>query len=285
MAAIVANLQYAKRLKLYEVEKPFQSFIEIPEDASDKRPTNLEFEEKEETITNIRDMKSSFQIDCHGFMIREDPLEYGAALFSNKKEVEMLYFPRLEKIIAETIGYTDKVMFFDWRLRSANVPYNDTVIDLYDPTAWLRPANRVHVDQSPAAVLHRIMISFPDEAEKLLRGRVRILNFWRPIAYPAQDYPLAVCDSRSITGGDFLECDHIRRKYVGSTLFAVYREGYNWYYLEDQNPNELLIMKMFDSDCSVAQNCPHVAFKHPESNESTPPRQSIEVRALVFNYD
>jgi hypothetical protein len=116
MASVVANLQYAKRLKLYEVEKPFQSFIEIPEDVPDKRPTNLEFENKEETITNMRDMKAWFTIDCHGFAIKDDPVDYDPNMFSEKEEVEKLYFPRLEGIIAEMIGPVDRVLFFDWRV-------------------------------------------------------------------------------------------------------------------------------------------------------------------------
>ena len=35
-----------------------------------------------------------------------------------------------------------------------------------------------------------------DEAEELLKGRVQVINLWRPIFdEPLQDAPLAVCDS------------------------------------------------------------------------------------------
>ena len=64
-----------------------------------------------------------------------------------------------------------------------------------DLVTWLRPATHVHVgmmlnlhllppwitlsvleDQSPAAVLKRIQLQLPEEAEQLLQGRVRIIK-------------------------------------------------------------------------------------------------------------
>lgn len=32
------------------------------------------------------------------------------------------------------------------------------------------------------------------------------------------------------------------------------------------------------------QDCPHAAFHHTDVPENTPPRESVEVRALVFTY-
>ena len=58
----------------------------------------------------------------------------------------------------------------------------------------------------------------------------------------------------------------------------------------DGDPRELRLffkkINSFDSiqDGSVAICTPHTAFKDPRTPEGTPPRQSIELRALVF-YD
>jgi hypothetical protein len=55
----------------------------------------------------------------------------------------------------------------------------------------------------------------------------------------------------------------------------------------DGDPRELRLLKnSFDSiqDGSVAICTPHTGFKDPRTPEGTPPRQSIELRALVF-YD
>jgi len=154
-----------------------------------------------------------------------------------------------------------------------------------DPTTWLRPSPNVHVDQSPRAVLHRIRLHLPDEADFLLRGRVRIVNVWRPIEDVVEDYPLAFCDSSSVPDGDLVECDHVRRRFKGANLYAYFGAAHKWYYLGEQRPDEVLLLKMFDSDKGVkAKRCPHASFRHPLSTASSRPRKSIEVRALVFNY-
>ena len=40
------------------------------------------------------------------------------------------------------------------------------------------PVRRVHIDQSYAAALSRVPFHLPDEADKLLKGRVQLINVW-----------------------------------------------------------------------------------------------------------
>lgn len=127
-------------------------------------------------------------------------------------------------------------------------------------------------DQSPEGVLHRVLLHLPEEAPFLLQGRVRVIkcvylssilldsptltggkpSVWRPIENPVQDYPLACCDSTSVLDEDLVECDHVRRRFKGSNLYTHHREGHKWYYLGEQRPDEVLLIKMFDSDSSVS---------------------------------
>jgi hypothetical protein len=48
-----------------------------------------------------------------------------------------------------------------------------------------------------------------------------------------------------------MECDHVRRRFKGSNLYANYDAGHKWYYLGEQRPEEALLIKMFDSDSSA----------------------------------
>ncbi|KAH9224645.1 hypothetical protein DL95DRAFT_452396 [Leptodontidium sp. 2 PMI_412] len=86
-----------------------------------------------------------------------------------------------------------------------------------------------------------------DEAESLLQGRVRVINVWKPLKNPVEDYPLAVCDSSSMALDDLIESDLIRKRFTGATLYAHYNSNQKWYYLSRQRPDEALIMKVFDS--------------------------------------
>ncbi|MGL1204063.1 CmcJ/NvfI family oxidoreductase, partial [Vibrio parahaemolyticus] len=50
-----------------------------------------------------------------------------------------------------------------------------------------QPVPRVHVDHTAKSGPQRVKDLLPDEAEELLRGRVQIINLWRPIRGPLKD--------------------------------------------------------------------------------------------------
>ena len=63
-----------------------------------------------------------------------------------------------------------------------------------------------------------------------------------------EDFPLAVCDSRTMELDDLVECDHIRKKFTGATFYVHYNPNQMWYYLSQQRPEEALMLKIFDSE-------------------------------------
>jgi hypothetical protein len=111
---IKVSLKFLKWQELYEVEKPFQIFIDIPKDAKDQRDTNLVFETVDIDASNVRDCLQDLSIDTHGFMYRSRPTTFTD--FTNKPAVEALYLPEVEKILREELDNVDRVFFFDWRV-------------------------------------------------------------------------------------------------------------------------------------------------------------------------
>jgi len=73
-----------------------------------------------------------------------------------------------------------------------------------------------------------------------------MISVWRPVS-PVEDWPLALCDGASMGYDDLIEVDLIRQDYIGSTMYAKYRRGYRWHYLESQTPDEVCLFKNFDS--------------------------------------
>jgi hypothetical protein len=52
---------------------------------------------------------------------------------------------------------------------------------------------------------------------------------------------------------DLYECDVIRVRFIGGTVYVAYNKGQKWYYLSNQDPDEVLLLKMFDSQSNVVQ--------------------------------
>jgi len=73
--------------------------------------------------------------------------------------------------------------------------------------------------------------------------------------HTVEDWPLALADGSEVGLDDFLETDHVRRKYKGASLNLMYRPGYHWYYLKDQAKDEVILFKNFDSSNKVKAAC------------------------------
>ncbi|KAI0602588.1 hypothetical protein F4775DRAFT_145640 [Biscogniauxia sp. FL1348] len=79
----------------------------------------------------------------------------------------------------------------------------------------------------------------------------------------------------------------------GETMAVAPSESHRFYYAKDLAPDEVLLLKCYDSwgegepdggREGIAVRTPHTAFVDPATPVDAPPRQSVEVRCLVF-YD
>ena len=143
----------------------------------------------------------------------------------------------------------------------------------------------MHIDQSYSASLSRVTHHLPEEADALLRGRVQIINVWRPIKPVLRD-PLAVADAASVPESDLVPIGLIYPDRRGETLGVSYNPEHRFYYKHGLTPEEVLLIKCFDTKTDGrARRVPHTAFSDPNSDPSAPTRESIEVRCLVFHPD
>ncbi|KAK1753163.1 methyltransferase CmcJ [Echria macrotheca] len=280
----IATIRYAKPLPLFKKEKPFTILSNLNAGENDPRRTNVELEDGEEqVIHDIRGREAEFSLDTHGFQVAHHTTS--VRKWNSARDIEEQYFGEVADLLRREMSSITEIHIFDWRLRRSAPNAGDRVskIDLNNNAHYLLPVTTAHIDQTPRSVLSRVRRHLGERAEELLRGRVRLVNVWRPIGHSVGDWPLALCDGTTVEPGDLLATDHITKSYVGETYNMLYREKYKWYYLSDQAPDEVLLFKMFDSSRQVeARWCPHAAFKHRAASPDAPPRESIEVRALVF---
>jgi len=121
-------------------------------------------------------------------------------------------------------------------------------------------------------------------------SRVVSLNFWRGLSSVVDDYPLAVCDGRTVKETDLFEthvygygASNYSWHEVGIETYSVkYSKDQRWYFYPRMSPDEVLIIKSYDSLGVIGRTCPHCAFSNPVAQPDTPPRRSIELRVLCF---
>lgn len=219
------------------------------------------------TIQDIRGNESAFSLDYNGFVALSIDSASKAICFDNDEQIRNDYYPEVEQLLSSLPG-VNQVFVFDHTVRRS------------DPDAPSGPVYHVHVDQTPASAKDRVRLHLPDAAERLLNGRVRIINVWRPLNGPVYGNPLALADSSTVADGDLIVIRHIYPTREGQTYAVNYNENQKWYYWSGIHDNERILLECFDSE--KGGRVPHSAFVDPRTPEGAPGRESIEVRALVF---
>ena len=146
-----------------------------------------------------------------------------------------------------------------------------------------RPARFAHVDISDATAAAFAQRAAPDRS----LARFVHYNVWRAISAPPQDVPLAVCDARSLTANDLIKADAVfdspaQPEWSFEGIVVAHDAAHRWHWFPDMTRDEVLIFKTNDSDLNRAHCVPHVAFNDPGCGPQTPPRASIEMRAIAL---
>ncbi|HTV45819.1 MAG TPA: CmcJ/NvfI family oxidoreductase [Stellaceae bacterium] len=238
--------------------------------------SNMRPEPHQVRIHSMRPIQSEIALDRQGFALVE---QHSAVHdFWDDDEVRRVYYPEAERFIAEQTG-ASRVFIFD-HLQRRRVPGQA------DRAAGgpRQPATRVHVDHTSRSGPQRVRDLLPNDAEELLKGRVQVINLWRPIRGPLQDAPLAVCDARTVDFADLVPSDLVYRERVGETYSVKWNPQHEWYYVPQMRREEALLLKIADTKTDGrARFMPHTSFTDPTTPPDAFPRESIELRTLVFH--
>lgn len=236
---------------------------------SNKRP----HKPRDFVVSDISGDEDSYTLDSHGFQYCQH--ESQEETFHDEQTIKTAYYHECEALIKAVTG-ARTVHIFNHKVRRG-------------PTQWhhlgLRnlanrgPVTRTHVDQSYEGAERRLRWEFPSEADDLLQRRYQIVNIWRPIQPILKD-PIAVADSYSVPDADLVGAEMTEDGFVGESWVVRHNPEHRWYYKHGMTPRDVLLIKCFDSDESVARRALHSAFEDP-AYAACESRQSIEVRCLV----
>ena len=274
-ANVVARLPHVEADMNYlapMVERPRNYTFEPPAGVPRSNANN---EAHRVTIHDARPVAGEVSLDANGFAL----VNHKSAVrdFFDDEEVRRVYYPEVERILQKVTG-AYRVHIFDHTVRRRV----DGAQDRSD--APRQPVQRVHIDHTARSGPQRVRDLLPGEADELLKGRVQVINVWRPIRGPLQDSPLAVCDATTIGADDLVPSDLVYPNRVGETYSVRYSPAHQWFYVPRMQPDEALLLKCSDSATSVpARFTPHSAFVDPTTPADAAPRESSEVRMLVFH--
>ncbi|OAX35643.1 hypothetical protein K503DRAFT_745650 [Rhizopogon vinicolor AM-OR11-026] len=230
-------------------------------------------------ISNVRGREDEFSLDTCGFEFLKHPSTVKE--FFDEEVIRTHYYPEVKEFLKTHTG-AKRVIIVSHTVRHGHG--RDVKSDQVHVQG---PAHLVHVDRTFEASMAQVRETCGDRA-KCLEGRIRLINVWRPIGSTVYHEPLALADWRSVCVDDDLlplrviyACQEIQ------TVTCRYSNSHRWYYLKEQTPSEITLIKCFDSRTDgCARLTLHSAF-HDDTGcpPDAPQRQSIEVHAIVLDED
>jgi hypothetical protein len=239
--------------------------------------TTAVYREHKVEIHDVRPVASTLSLEREGFQLLTAPT--GVKDFGDEDAIRARYYAETISLLKDVTG-ASRVVVFDHTIRRRIPGASDR-----SSGVPRQPVPRVHNDYTVKSGPQRVRDLLGDEAEESLKKRFSVINVWRPIRGPVQDSPLAVSDARSIEAGDLVATDLVYADRTGEIYYVKFNPAHKWFYAPAMRSDEIMLIKCYDSlEDGRARFVPHSAFVDPTTPAGAPPRESIELRTLVF-YD
>lgn len=263
--SIVAPLNFLAPM----AEKPVAYNYEPPPGTPQRTGRNVEHQVR---IRDARPLVDQLSLDEQGFVLLRRPT--AVTNFYDEAQIRDVYYPECERVMQEATGAA-RVVAFDHIVRSKAMAEKDKTIKI--------PAKRVHNDYTAWSSPQRVRDLMGSDAEELLKHRYAINNLWRPIRGPVLESPLTLCDAESLEQENLIASDLKYPDRTGETYSITYNPNQRYYYFPKMQADEVVLIRCFDSARQGAHRfSAHTGFDDPTSPPDAPPRESLEVRMLVF---
>jgi hypothetical protein len=248
---------------------------------AEQRNTMITLPGQPMTITSARGMDTD--LEREGFQLVRFPS--AVADFHQLQvdpTVDAQYMEETAAMLTELTGAARAIMLGGGKKR-----YGESAVDQLAALKNAKPARYPHADNTDASALElaNLFDVFVDDFDLAAYRRWAMYNVWRAITPPPQDFPLAVCDARSVSPTDEVTVTAVTEELQGDivhdTMSYVHNPRHRWYYFPDMTIDEVIVFKSGDSDSRGAARVPHTAFTDPTCSPGVPTRASVEMRALA----
>ncbi|KAF1738929.1 hypothetical protein CRV24_000858 [Beauveria bassiana] len=238
------SISYLRRDSIFDYEKPFD--VDLPVSHIPKaRVTNHQNDERNVVAHPLTDA-TQFSLEKHGFCIIQAKTNLNRDLaFKRKREVQKDYWYEIEAILHENFPHYSRIECYDFTIRKRDP---DFPINIRTYTNVEQPARRPHSDCTPRGAHMNLEHAFPDQQSFWEGKDFDIINVWRPLRGPNNDWPLAMCDWQTIDPAkDVRVNDAIRKNRVDENAILHYNENHKWYFMPNQTEEELIVFRNADS--------------------------------------
>ena len=218
--------------------------------------------------------------------------------FYDSAEVRRVFYPEMEKLLLEFYPDATDALVYNHDVFDKDYE-GDRTEDQYakNPGVNANYANLVHNDLNDNSgrvrcreLLTRNLRNFGREqycteveADEKMSRRFLSINLAKPMETVEQN-PFVLCAWPSFADQPYINNYRVYDDRVGETTRFTYRPEHEWYWIPQQQPNEVSMLKCYDSVCdgSVSRWSFHSACIDPTAAADARCRKNVVVRAFVF---
>jgi len=218
--------------------------------------------------------------------------------FYDHEEVERVFYPEMERLLLDMFPDATDALVYNHDIFDKDYTGDRTEDqDAKDPGVNSSYVNLVHNDLNDNSgrvrcreLLSKNLRNFgrtqhytEAEADEKMSRRFMSLNLAKPME-TVQQWPFVLCAWPSFAKQPYVTNYRIYDDRVGETTRFTYRPDHEWYWIPQQTPTEVSILKCYDSvtDGSVSRWSFHSACQDPTAPAGVPNRRNIVVRSFVF---
>ena len=218
--------------------------------------------------------------------------------FYDHREVERVFYSEMERLLLDFFPGSTDALVYNHDVFDKNYQGDRTENQAdKNPGVNANYANLVHNDLNDNSgrvrcreLLTRNLRNFgrqvsytEAEADAKMSRRFMSINLAKPMATVHQN-PFVLCAWPSFADQPYINNYRIYDDRVGETTRFTYRPEHEWYWIPKQEPNEVSLLKCYDSvtDGSVSRWSFHTACINPYLPDDAPCRRNVVVRSFVF---
>ncbi|RYC61508.1 hypothetical protein CHU98_g4721 [Xylaria longipes] len=242
MAATGGTLTFLKRGSWPAHERPYELLFQPPGSSFPVSNYSV-IQVPNVPIYDLRSLKDKLSLDREGFLVADIDTSMEYEDYFDQDKLKTTYMPKIKTFLKEKLG-----------VRAVYVHEYVSRVGRGDIQAASASRSRMFIP------LLEQLTGDKAQAEAIKSSRIQMLNIWKPLRGPVRSWPLALCDLRSLNREDVIPFDEVHAKGVLESQQVAYSPSQKWYYLPNQNPNEIIVFKSMDTASlmgpSMTQNVP-----------------------------
>ncbi|KAM3507997.1 hypothetical protein MY11210_006919 [Beauveria gryllotalpidicola] len=274
-----AKIEYLARDGAHERVKPYYLYMKYDAELA---PTNTAADDRLLPIYNARNLdipprQMFFEL---GFTQLRLDCTLAAEEHWDAERVKDVLYPKYRSIAQSLFPDAVRVEVLEHAVRKRHPQWLSDGLERHE-LKTNQPSDYVHIDMTASSAAKCSLKQFNIDTRNY--SRFVVINLWKPIKGPVYDFPLTLCDRRTVDhASQTTPMDIVTHNYINENTRVYFDEKHKWYYWYGLEVDEVIAFIQADSAAENRAGVPHTAFRDPRNIGNEQLRESIEARVFIY---